>query len=97
VGRWPPLVGPCDNCGMATDARGDGRMSVPRFQAKLTNPYNARPTWPANLHRDLDRAVWAAYGWPEDPAETGDEAILARLLALNPARAGAASATAAAS
>ena len=31
----------------------------------------------------LDRAVWAAYGWPEPPEETDDETILARLLALN--------------
>jgi hypothetical protein len=37
----------------------------------------------------LDRAVWAVYGWEDDPGQTGDEAILARLLALNGARAGA--------
>ena len=49
----------------------------------LTNLYNARPTWLANAHVRLDRAVWAAYGWPEDPAATDDETILARLLALN--------------
>lgn len=53
----------------------------------LTNLYNARPTWLANIHDRLDRAVWAAYGWPEPPAETDDETILARLLALNLARA----------
>jgi hypothetical protein len=35
----------------------------------------------------LDRAVWAAYGWDDDPATTTDEAILARLLALNGERA----------
>ena len=34
-------------------------------------------------------AMWAAYGWPEDPAETDDETIFARLLALNLERAGA--------
>jgi hypothetical protein len=38
-----------------------------------------------NAHRDLDAAVAAAYGWPADISE--DEA-LARLLALNRARAG---------
>jgi len=49
----------------------------------LTNLYNARPTWLANLHARLDRAVWAAYGWPEDPGATDEDTILGRLLALN--------------
>jgi hypothetical protein len=49
----------------------------------LTKLYNERPTWLAHLHAALDRAVWAAYGWDGEPAETEDEAILARLLALN--------------
>ncbi len=49
----------------------------------LTNLYNERPTWLANAHSDLDRAVLAAYGWPADlPADE----ILARLLDLNLAR-----------
>lgn len=54
----------------------------------LTNLYNARPTWLANAHAALDRAVWAAYGWPEDevPAEVDDDALLGRLLALNTER-----------
>jgi hypothetical protein len=35
----------------------------------------------------LDRAVWATYGWDDlDPAETTDEEILGRLLALNQER-----------
>ena len=51
----------------------------------LTNLYNARPTWLDNAHRKLDAAVFAAYGWP---ATLSDEEILARLLALNLARAG---------
>jgi type II restriction/modification system DNA methylase subunit YeeA len=46
----------------------------------LTNLYNLRPSWLANAHADLDRAVLAAYGWP---ADLGDDEILARLLALN--------------
>ena len=67
----------------------------------LTNLYNARPTWLDNAHRKLDAAVFAAYGWPADPSTTlrqaqddssghdlPDEEILARLLALNLARAG---------
>lgn len=51
----------------------------------LTNLYNARPAWLDGLHRRLDAAVAAAYGWPEDITE--DDA-LARLLELNQARAG---------
>ena len=51
----------------------------------LTNLYNTRPDWLAAAHRRLDAAVFAAYGWPEDLAA---EEILARLLALNLARAG---------
>jgi type II restriction/modification system DNA methylase subunit YeeA len=54
----------------------------------LTNLYNERPTWLANAHASLDRAVWAAYAWPEPPEETDDETILSRLLALNLERAG---------
>ena len=50
----------------------------------LTNLYNERPQWLASAHADLDRAVAAAYGWPEDIAI--DDA-LARLLELNLARA----------
>jgi len=50
----------------------------------LTNLYNTRPTWLANLHADLDRAVLAAYGWPE---EIEEEPMLAALLALNLERA----------
>ena len=52
----------------------------------LTNLYNARPTWLANAHAALDRAVWAAYGWGGEPAGTTDEEILTRLLALNQER-----------
>jgi len=50
----------------------------------LTNLYNARPTWLANAHAALDRAVLDAYGWPHD---LSDDALLARLLALNAERA----------
>ncbi len=51
----------------------------------LTNLYNERPRWLADAHDTLDRAVAAAYGWPEDIAT---EEALARLLALNLERAG---------
>jgi hypothetical protein len=43
------------------------------------------PTWLDLAHRTLDHAVLDADGWPHDAA---DEDILARLLALNLARAG---------
>jgi type II restriction/modification system DNA methylase subunit YeeA len=52
----------------------------------LTNLYNQRPQWLADAHADLDRAVAAAYGWPED---ISTEDALAKLLELNLARAGA--------
>ena len=51
----------------------------------LTNLYNARPTWLAQAHDRLDAAVLAAYGWP---INIDREDVLARLLALNLARAG---------
>lgn len=50
----------------------------------LTKLYNARPAWLANVHRKLDEAVAAAYGWP---ATLTDSEILERLLALNHERA----------
>jgi type II restriction/modification system DNA methylase subunit YeeA len=54
----------------------------------LTNLYNMRGspegTWLDNLHRALDEAVAAAYGWP---ADLSDDEILGRLLELNRARA----------
>ena len=50
----------------------------------LTNLYNEWPTWLANVHRDLDRAVAATYGWPDD---LSDVEILKRLFELNQERA----------
>lgn len=50
----------------------------------LTNLYNEHPTWLINAHANLDRAVYAAYGWPY-PLD--DQEILRRLLQLNAARA----------
>ena len=52
----------------------------------LTNLYNERPTWLANLHAALDVAVFAAYGWPLD---VGDDEMLELLLTLNLERAAA--------
>jgi hypothetical protein len=46
----------------------------------LTNLYNALPTWLHDAHQQLDKAVYAAYGWafPLD-----DDEIIRRLMELN--------------
>ena len=49
-------------------------------QRTLTNLYNDRPSWLANVHDSLDAAVADAYGLPADLA---DEEVLEHLLALN--------------
>ena len=49
----------------------------------LTNLYNARPAWLDHVHRELDAAVAAAYGWTDYTLAMSDEEILKRLLALN--------------
>ncbi len=46
----------------------------------LTNLYNEQPDWLRMAHAKLNTAVLDAYGWP---ADTTDEALLARLLKLN--------------
>ncbi len=80
------------------DARGIGTVRYPRLVPKdeeaaeklktrtLTNLYNQRPTWLDLVHRKLDEAVFAAYGWDSG---ISDDEILERLLALNLERAGA--------
>lgn len=64
----------------------EGASEAELKKRTLTNQYNARPTWLQNAHERLDRAVFAAYGWPEDISE---EEILTNLLALNLQRSGA--------
>jgi hypothetical protein len=66
-----------------------GATSAELKKRTLTNLYNQRPQWLEDAHRALDKAVLAAYGWPEDLI---DNNILERLLALNRERAGACSA-----
>ncbi len=63
----------------------DGASAAALKKRTLTNLYNERPTWLANVHRKLDEAVFAAYGW--SPGLTDDE-LLAKLLELNLSRAG---------
>ena len=58
----------------------EGASEAELKRRTLTNLYNARPTWLTNVHARLDRAVYAAYGWP---AELPDEEVLKNLLALN--------------
>ena len=95
---WPPGHEPKDNPlveAIATAARElvekrDAWLNPPDAPPEelskrtLTNLYNARPTWLVELHRKLDEAVFAAYGWP---ATLTDAELLERLLALNHARA----------
>ena len=69
--------------------RRDGWLNPPGIseadlaKRTLTNLYNERPQWLPDVHRHLDEAVLAAYGWAVD---LQDEALLARLLALNLSR-----------
>jgi type II restriction/modification system DNA methylase subunit YeeA len=53
----------------------------------LTNLYNARPAWLDHIHKELDAAVAAAYGWDDYTPDMPDEEILARLFKLNQERA----------
>ena len=46
---------------------------------------HAHSTWLELVHKKLDEAVFAAYGWPSN---LSDEEILERLLVLNLERAG---------
>jgi hypothetical protein len=78
------------------DDRGIGTVKYPRTVAKdeecakelkkrtLTNLYNERPTWLDLAHKQLDEAVFAAYGWD---VSMSDDDLLAALLALNLERA----------
>lgn len=80
------------------DERGIGTVRYPRLVPRddeaagllarrtLTNLYNQRPAWLDQAHRQLDEAVFAAYGWPSD---LDDEEVLERLLRLNLERAAA--------
>ena len=54
-----------------------------RDHITLTNLYNDYPRWLEKLHQALDRAVFDAYGWSEEPADLDDDTILERLLELN--------------
>ena len=97
---WPPGDEPTDSAllgAIAETASALGKLREDRLNPEeilvseqevkrrtLTNLYNERPAWLDTAHRNLDEAVFSAYGWP--PNLTDDE-VLARLLALNQERA----------
>ena len=99
---WPPGDEPADSPLVAAIAEAARRLNglregwlnpegplVGEDELKcrtLTNLYNKRPAWLDTAHRNLDEAVFNAYGWP--PTLSDDE-VLARLLALNQERAAA--------
>ncbi len=57
-----------------------------RREMTLTHIYNRMDRWLQFDHEKLDRAVFDAYGWSEDPADLDDDTILERLLELNLSR-----------
>ena len=52
----------------------------------LTNVYNKNHRWLQLDHEKLNRAVFNAYNWTEDPEDLDDDTILERLLELNLSR-----------
>jgi type II restriction/modification system DNA methylase subunit YeeA len=94
---WPPGKEPKDDPrveAIAAAARElvrkrEGWLNPPDASAAelkkrtLTNLYNENPTWLQDAHRELDDAVLAAYGWPDNRS---DQDILTRLLQLNAER-----------
>jgi len=67
----------------------DGNAERVLKSRTLTTLYNTRGrpvgAWLDNLHRELDNAVAAAYGWP---ADISNDDALERILALNAERVG---------
>ena len=99
---WPPGAEPVDDPRVVAIGEAAARLDVLRRnwldpdgateielkKRTLTNLYNQRPSWLQHAHADLDRAVWAAYGWDDPvPADVTEDTILSRLLALNLERA----------
>lgn len=73
---------------MAHSLYPDRILPIEGFQRQLahrtlTKLYNERPAWLSHAHEVLDAAVAAACGWADCTAQTTDENILCRLLALN--------------
>jgi len=85
VGWVEPAANPTGDRSSAYILPKDEEAARELKKRTLTNLYNQRPAWLDNLHRELDEAVAAAYGWP---ADLSDDEILARLFELNQERAG---------
>jgi len=96
VRRVPEVIPSYPDRLIPANARAEASLK----ERTLTRLYNERPTWLALAHRDLDRAIAAAYGWdetladraqPENPdtadRKAAEEEILAKLFALNQERA----------
>jgi len=91
-GPWARYLDPATLTPLPDGSAKVGTVRYPRLVPKdeaaaavlkkrtLTNLYNQRPTWLDHVHKKLDAAVFAAYGW--DPAISDDE-LLAKLLELN--------------
>ena len=84
-GPWSRLVRDPDGNGVGTvryvrRVPKDSKCAERLKERTLTGLYNERPTWLDLVHRRLDEAVFAAYGWRPDIT---DEEILARLLKQN--------------
>jgi type II restriction/modification system DNA methylase subunit YeeA len=65
----------------------DDKAAAVLKKRTLTNLYNERPAWLDYAHRDLDKAVAAAYGWTDWGDGLSDDVILERLFKLNQERA----------
>jgi hypothetical protein len=91
--EWTQRVPEVVPLGMERSPYPDRIVARPGFETEvakrtLTNLYNLRPAWLAQVHAALDAAVAAAYGWADYSAGTPDDEILRRLLAMNVARRG---------
>jgi hypothetical protein len=74
----------------ALDAYRKGwQRAEPRWRGRMSTTRWSGASRCCELHARLDRAVFAAYGWPCDLA---DEEVLVRLVELNARRAGASTA-----
>jgi hypothetical protein len=90
--EWTERVPEVVPLGMTTSPYPDRIVARPGFEKELakrtlTNLYNQRPAWLVQAHATLDAAVAAAYGWGDITADTPDDELLRRLLALNRTRA----------
>ena len=81
--RVPEVVTGFPERVMPKDAAADAVLRKRTLTALYNQRGTAEGTWLDALHRTLDEAVAAAYGWP---ANLSDEEALGRLLALNHAR-----------